>query len=119
MGQLRRCHPIQLRHHRRLHVLPTKNEDFERINVSQRNTHLSHWVLIILLRMARVTRMRAMQIDSVVLFRLPNLRMLVDGLWYFVVLTASNFVNLLFNRLTSLSDTVQQVRNVPGLPRLY
>jgi len=34
--------------------------------------------------------------------------MLVDGLWYFVVLTASNFVNLLFNRLASLSDTVQQ-----------
>ncbi|KAF7335588.1 hypothetical protein MVEN_02213100 [Mycena venus] len=34
--------------------------------------------------------------------------MLVDGLWYFVVLTAINFVNLLFNRLTSLSELVQQ-----------
>ncbi|KAJ6526709.1 hypothetical protein B0H19DRAFT_544512 [Mycena capillaripes] len=34
--------------------------------------------------------------------------MLVDGLWYFVVLTAINFVNLVFNRLGSLSDLVQQ-----------
>jgi len=34
--------------------------------------------------------------------------MLVDGLWYFIVLTAINFVNLLFNRFTSLNEAVQQ-----------
>ncbi|KAJ7311774.1 hypothetical protein DFH08DRAFT_897594 [Mycena albidolilacea] len=34
--------------------------------------------------------------------------MLVDGLWYFVVLTVIQFVNLLFNRLASPSKGVQQ-----------
>ncbi|KAF7340449.1 hypothetical protein MVEN_01965100 [Mycena venus] len=34
--------------------------------------------------------------------------MLVDGIWYFVALTAINFVNLLFNRLPSLSKQAQQ-----------
>ncbi|KAJ7486382.1 hypothetical protein B0H11DRAFT_2279010 [Mycena galericulata] len=34
--------------------------------------------------------------------------MLVDGLWYFVVLTAINIVNLLFNRLSWLNEAAQQ-----------
>jgi hypothetical protein len=46
-------------------------------------------------------------------------RMLVDGLWYFVVLTAINFVNLLFNRFASLSQLVQQVGNVLRLSCVY
>ncbi|KAF8136053.1 hypothetical protein K438DRAFT_1882033 [Mycena galopus ATCC 62051] len=37
--------------------------------------------------------------------------MLVDGIGYFVALTGINFVNLLFNRLPSLAQEVQQARN--------